>query len=44
LPVRFVADDGKYQFHAVLIDMDDTTGRSKKVQLIRVLEDEFRME
>ncbi len=44
LPVRFTADEGKYQFHAALIDMDEASGLSTKVQLIRVYEDEFQME
>ncbi len=44
LPVRFTADDGKYQFHAAAIDMDEATGRASKIQLIRIYEDEFRME
>jgi metallophosphoesterase (TIGR00282 family) len=43
LPVRFVADEGKYQFHAVLLDIDDATGLSKSIQKIRIYEGEFRM-
>jgi metallophosphoesterase (TIGR00282 family) len=43
LPSRFVADDGKYQFHAVLLEINETTGRSHSIRLIRLYEDEFRM-
>lgn len=44
LPVRFTADEGKYQFHAAVIDMDESNGRSTKIELIRIYEDEFRMD
>jgi len=43
LPVRFVVDEGKWHFHAVLIDVDEQTGFSKGIQLIRLFEDEFIM-
>jgi 2',3'-cyclic-nucleotide 2'-phosphodiesterase len=41
LPVRFAADEGKWQFHAMLIDIDEETGLSKKVELIRRFETEM---
>lgn len=40
LPVRFTADEGKWQFHAVVIELDDETGLSKKIELIRRFETE----
>lgn len=43
LPVRYVVDEGKWHFHAVIIDVDDTTGLGKQIQLIRLYEDEFYM-
>lgn len=43
LPVRFVADEGKYQFHAVLIAIDDATGLAKSIKTIRIYEGEFKM-
>jgi len=43
LPVRFTADEGRYQFHAVIIDIDDTTGLSKSIKTIRIYEGEFQM-
>jgi metallophosphoesterase (TIGR00282 family) len=43
LPVRFVAADGKYQFHAVFIQIDEHTGHSKTIELIRIDEDLFKM-
>jgi metallophosphoesterase (TIGR00282 family) len=43
LPVRFVVDEGKWHFHAVLIESDEQSGYAKKIQLIRLYEDEFIM-
>lgn len=43
LPVRFQAAEGKYQFHAVLIDIDETTGLSRSIRTIRIYEGEFVM-
>ncbi|WP_135547319.1 TIGR00282 family metallophosphoesterase [Paenibacillus cymbidii] len=43
LPVRFVVDEGKWHFHAVIIDMDEQTGRSGGIELIRLEEDRFYM-
>ncbi|TDF98153.1 TIGR00282 family metallophosphoesterase [Paenibacillus piri] len=44
LPVRFVVDEGKWHFHAVCIDLDPATGLGKKVQLIRMDEDQLLFE
>lgn len=44
LPVRFQVCEGKWQFHAVYVDLDDATGRAKKIQKIRLLEDEWIMD
>ena len=30
LPVRFVVDEGKWHFHAVLIDVDEANGIGKE--------------
>jgi len=40
LPVRFVVDEGKWHFHAVVIDIDDQTGKAVKIETIRLQEDE----
>ncbi|TBL77900.1 TIGR00282 family metallophosphoesterase [Paenibacillus thalictri] len=39
LPVRFIVDEGKWHFHAVLIDMD-TAGKGRKIQTIRLMEED----
>lgn len=44
LPVRFNVDEGKWHFHAVLIEMNEQTGRSERIRLIRHYEDEFFMD
>lgn len=44
LPVRFQVDAGKWQFHAVLVDIEDGTGRAKSIKKIRLLEDEWIMD
>ncbi|CAM2887729.1 TIGR00282 family metallophosphoesterase [Paenibacillus sediminis] len=41
LPVRFQVDNGKWQFHAVFVDIDDATGEAKHIEKIRLLEDEW---
>ncbi|WP_164931446.1 TIGR00282 family metallophosphoesterase [Longirhabdus pacifica] len=40
LPVRFNADNGKWHFHALLIEIDEKTGNSNKVKLIRIYENQ----
>lgn len=44
LPARFVVDEGSWHFHAVLIDMDEQTGLSRSIQLIRMFEDDLMFE
>ena len=44
LPVRFQVCDGKFHFHAVIVDLDDDTGMAKKITKIRLLEDEWIMD
>lgn len=41
LPVRFNVDEGKWMLHAVLIEVDETSGRSRDIQLIRMEEDSY---
>lgn len=43
LPVRFTVAEGKWQFHAVLLDLDDSTGLANKIQSIRLEEDDMLM-
>ncbi|MFD2670024.1 TIGR00282 family metallophosphoesterase [Marinicrinis sediminis] len=44
LPVRFVSDSGKWQFHGISLELDDATGKAKKIKLLRHFEDEVRFE
>ncbi|WP_281280430.1 TIGR00282 family metallophosphoesterase [Paenibacillus koleovorans] len=41
LPVRFTADEGKWQFHAAYMELDENTGLATKVELIRQFETEM---
>jgi len=41
LPVRFQTAEGKWQFNAVLIELDDETGRARSIRLIRHFEDDW---
>jgi len=41
LPVRFQVAEGKWQFHAVLIQIDEQTGQSTGIQLIRHFEEDW---
>lgn len=43
LPVRFQVDNGKWHFHAVVVDLDNQTGMAKKIQKIRLMEDDWIM-
>lgn len=43
LPVRFTVDEGKWQFHAVVVEIDEATGKAVKIQKIRQAEDEWVM-
>ncbi|MNW60584.1 hypothetical protein D3C74_385800 [compost metagenome] len=44
LPVRFVVDDGKWHFHGVFVEIDEATGAATRIEKIRLMEDEWRME
>ncbi len=41
LPVRFNVAEGKWQLHAVLIQIDEQTGKSTGIQLIRHFEEDW---
>ncbi|ANE47604.1 metallophosphoesterase [Paenibacillus swuensis] len=41
MPVRFTVSEGSWHFHAVLIEMDESTGASKSIQLIRMNEEDL---
>jgi len=43
LPARFTVDEGKWQFHAVLADLDDGSGTARAMTKIRLTEDEWLM-
>lgn len=44
LPARFTVDEGEWQFHAVFVQIDDTSGKSTHIQTIRELEENFIFE
>lgn len=44
LPVRFIVDEGQWHFHATVIDLDDTTGKASKIELIRINEEDLLFE
>ncbi len=44
LPVRFVADEGKWQAHGVIVDIEEKTGRAESINLVRLSEDETLLE
>jgi 2',3'-cyclic-nucleotide 2'-phosphodiesterase len=41
LPSRFVVDEGKWHFHAVLMDLDNQSGLAKSIMKIRTDEDNY---
>lgn len=43
LLIRFEVDKGKWQFHGLFVQLDDSTGKAKKMEKIRLLEDEWIM-
>lgn len=43
LPVRFVVDEGAWHFHAVFVQLDDSTGKALKMQKIRLDETALMM-
>ncbi|MDQ1908913.1 TIGR00282 family metallophosphoesterase [Paenibacillus sp. GD4] len=44
LPARFVVDEGKWHFHAVVVHLDPATGLAKKIELVRMDEDQLMFE
>lgn len=44
LPVRFQVDMGKWHFHAISVELNDNDGKARKIQKIRLKEDEWRMD
>lgn len=44
LPVRFTVDEGKWQFHALVVTIDELTGKAMNIEKIRIYEDEWVME
>lgn len=44
LPIRFVVDEGKWQFHGLVAEIDEGTGKAVKLEKIRIYEDEWMME
>ncbi|XEC97183.1 TIGR00282 family metallophosphoesterase [Paenibacillus tarimensis] len=41
LPVRFVVDEGKWHFHAVVADLDDASGKARSITKIRWTEEDW---
>ncbi|CAM3931978.1 TIGR00282 family metallophosphoesterase [Paenibacillus alkaliterrae] len=41
LPVRFVVDEGKWHLHAISVLLDNVTGQARKIEKIRLTEDEW---
>lgn len=41
LPARFVVDEGDWHLHGVSVEIDDATGKAKKIQKIRLTETEW---
>lgn len=44
LPVRFEVESGDWQFNAVCIELDSSTGMAKKIEPIQRVENEFLMD
>jgi metallophosphoesterase (TIGR00282 family) len=44
LPVRFVADEGRWQAHGVVAEIDEKTGHALSIKLIRLSEDDTLLE
>ncbi|MCQ6557841.1 TIGR00282 family metallophosphoesterase [Paenibacillus mendelii] len=43
LPVRFVVDEGDWHVHAILVEIDEATGKAKRTQKIRLTETDWLM-
>ena len=44
MPVRFQVDEGKWQFHAVYVQIDEASGLAHHIEKIRMLEDQWQMD
>jgi hypothetical protein len=44
MPVKFEVDKGKWHFHAVNIQWDEKNGSSRRIELIRIEEDDANLE
>ncbi|WNQ14236.1 TIGR00282 family metallophosphoesterase [Paenibacillus aurantius] len=44
LPVRFVVDEGTWHFHAVIVEIDEATGKATRIDLIRKYEEDLLLE
>ena len=43
MPARFTVDEGKWHFHAIIVDIDETTGSARSIQKIRWIEEDWLM-
>lgn len=43
LPVRFVVDEGDWHVHAILVEINEATGKAKRTQKIRLTETDWLM-
>lgn len=43
MPARFVVAEGNWQFHAVMLELDDGSGMAKSIKAIRIYEEEWAM-
>ncbi|SEN35235.1 TIGR00282 family metallophosphoesterase [Paenibacillus sp. OV219] len=41
MPTRFVVDEGDWHFHAIVVDIDDATGKARKIQKVRLTETDW---
>lgn len=41
MPSRFVVDEGKWHLHGVYVELDDSTGKAKKIEKIRLTEESW---
>ncbi|MFD1774456.1 TIGR00282 family metallophosphoesterase [Paenibacillus rhizophilus] len=44
LPSRFVVDEGKWMLHGLFAELDEDTGKAKRLEKIRMREDEWVMD
>lgn len=43
MPARFVVAEGNWQFHAVYLELDEEDGKAKKIEAIRIYEEDWMM-